>query len=58
MNEDIKKLQISNPHIIRFYQEHPQLDFESINLIVVDVLRRNVECADLIFVIFLYLHSW
>lgn len=40
MNEDIKILQTDNPHIIRFYEEHPQLDFESINLIVVDVLKK------------------
>ena len=40
MNEDIKILQTDNPHIIHFYREHPQLDFESINLIVVDVLKK------------------
>jgi hypothetical protein len=40
MNEDIKILQTDNPHILHFYREHPQLDFESINLIVVDVLKK------------------
>ena len=40
MNEDIKILQTDNPHILRFYEEHQQLDFESINLIVVDVLKK------------------
>ena len=40
MEEKIKILQTDNPHILNFYKEHPQLDFETINLIVIDVLKQ------------------
>lgn len=40
MNEKIKILQTDHPNILNFYKEHPQLDFEVINLIVIDVLKQ------------------
>jgi len=36
----MKILQTDNPHILSFYKEHPQLDFETINIIVIDVLKQ------------------
>lgn len=33
-------LQMNNPRIKRFYQENPQLDFESINLFIVNLIEK------------------
>lgn len=40
MDKNIKILQTDHPNILNFYKEHPQLDFEVINLIVIDVLKQ------------------
>ena len=34
-------LETTHPRIIRFYQENPQLDFETVNLTVIDLFEKT-----------------
>ena len=37
-------LKITNPKIISFYQSNPHINFESINLVLIDILQQNNIC--------------
>ena len=39
----MRKLEISNPRVCGFYDAHPSLDFESMNLFFVDLFEKVLQ---------------
>jgi hypothetical protein len=37
-------LKITNPKIISFYESNPHIDFETVNLMIIDILQKNSNC--------------
>jgi hypothetical protein len=43
----MQKLEISNGRVVEFYKQHPALDFENINIMVVDMLENIINTKSL-----------
>jgi hypothetical protein len=41
-NQSPSSLETTHPRILRFYQDHPQLDFEMVNLTVIDLFEKTL----------------
>ena len=39
---EIQSLETTHPRILRFYQNHPQFDFETVNLTVIDLFEKTM----------------
>lgn len=36
------QITITNPRIVRFYREHPNIDFDTINLMFIELIEKNI----------------